>query len=226
TPVFVDDIFLKQYDLVITIGKTVIYCFALRIPIYCYDRFGGSGFITPENFDNNKIDNFSGRSIDKKLDGPSIYQEIIQNYAVSLKYLNFLYWTSREHFHFENNLSKILEFIPDIPIINIERFRSQHSLDERVYDIFLSRQREIEIYQEQNQNLYKEIRIIGDQNKNLIRDNENYQEQNQLIRDQNLNLARELECARSEVLFFSESNSWKITRPLRQIRKYITKFWK
>lgn len=194
TPVFVDDVFLKQYDLVITIGKTVIYCFALRIPIYCYDRFGGSGFITPQNFDKNMDCNFSGRGIDRKLDGPSIYQDIIYNYADALSFLNYLYIKSGEHFHFENNLSKVLEFIPDIPIINIERFRSQHSLDERLYDIFLSRQWDIEIYQEQN--------------------------------CLNLNLARELERARSEILFYSESKSWKITRPLRKIRKLITEVWK
>ena len=42
-PVFVDDVLLRKYDLVVSIGKTVVYCFALSVPVYCYDHFGGPG---------------------------------------------------------------------------------------------------------------------------------------------------------------------------------------
>ncbi|MHC4525837.1 MAG: glycosyltransferase family protein [Planctomycetota bacterium] len=41
TPKLVTPDVLKPYDLIITIGKTVQFCFAMRIPVYCYDRFGG-----------------------------------------------------------------------------------------------------------------------------------------------------------------------------------------
>jgi hypothetical protein len=49
--VFVDENVLKEFDLVITIGKTIFYCFAMKIPVYCYDHFGGPGYITPDNFE-------------------------------------------------------------------------------------------------------------------------------------------------------------------------------
>ena len=42
---------LSEYDLIITIGKTIQFCFAQGIPVYCYDRFGGPGYITKDNID-------------------------------------------------------------------------------------------------------------------------------------------------------------------------------
>ena len=50
SPKLVDAKLLKQYDLVITIGRTVQQCFALGVPVYVYDYFGGPGYITDENF--------------------------------------------------------------------------------------------------------------------------------------------------------------------------------
>lgn len=52
---------LLDYDAVVTIGKTVPYCLALQIPVFCYDHFGGPGWITAENVDVAAEYNFSGR---------------------------------------------------------------------------------------------------------------------------------------------------------------------
>lgn len=41
---------LSNYDLIITIGKTVQYALGLGIPIYEYDIYGGCGYITSENY--------------------------------------------------------------------------------------------------------------------------------------------------------------------------------
>ena len=37
----VDAPFLQEFDLVVTIGRTVQRCFACGVPVYCYDHFGG-----------------------------------------------------------------------------------------------------------------------------------------------------------------------------------------
>lgn len=36
---------LSQYDVVITIGKTVQYCLVMGVPVYIYDKFGGCGYL-------------------------------------------------------------------------------------------------------------------------------------------------------------------------------------
>lgn len=64
---------LDRYDCVVTIGKTVQYCLVQGIPVFIYDRFGGPGYLTAENYDQVARFNFSGR-----LDGgsPSLVEEI------------------------------------------------------------------------------------------------------------------------------------------------------
>jgi hypothetical protein len=52
---------LEQYDAIVTIGKTAISGIALQLPVYCYDHFGGSGWITLDNIERVAWHNFSGR---------------------------------------------------------------------------------------------------------------------------------------------------------------------
>lgn len=67
-------------DAVITIGRTVQYSLALGIPVYCYDRFGGPGWISPENIEKSSWFNFSGRCCNRKIAAEDIVHEIFSNY--------------------------------------------------------------------------------------------------------------------------------------------------
>lgn len=57
---------IQSTDLVISIGKSVQYSILSNTPVYCYDHFGGPGFINKENFDTANYYNFSGRGFGKK----------------------------------------------------------------------------------------------------------------------------------------------------------------
>lgn len=135
--VFVDGEFLEPYDLIISIGKTIFYGFALRIPVYCYDHFGGSGYITPENFIINRTHNFSGRGIDRNLNGEEILHDIFDNYENNLMNVDFLYEAAKVYFHLEKNLQKIIDLIQNLPVLDVQHFRDTHSLDKRVYGLIL-----------------------------------------------------------------------------------------
>jgi len=52
---------LGQFDLVITIGKTVQYCLVAGVPVYVYDHFGGPGYLNAENFESLAWRHFSAR---------------------------------------------------------------------------------------------------------------------------------------------------------------------
>lgn len=72
---------LAAHDVIVTIGKTVQYALAMGIAVYNYDHFGGSGYITPENIDEEEAHNFSGRSHFTKKTGAQIAHEIINDFA-------------------------------------------------------------------------------------------------------------------------------------------------
>ena len=75
---------LAWADCVVTIGKTVRYALASRLPVFLYDRFGGDGYLTADNYALNEAHNFSGRPAHRKLTGTAIADEIINSHA---------YWT-------------------------------------------------------------------------------------------------------------------------------------
>ena len=71
---------ISESDLVISIGKTVPYALAARIPVYVYDHFGGPGYLDAGNVETAARFNFSGKSA-RKLSGSEIAADVIENYA-------------------------------------------------------------------------------------------------------------------------------------------------
>lgn len=78
---------IKQYDMIITIGKTVQYGLLSNIPVYCYDHFGGPGFLNFENYEVAKYYNFSGRGFEKKT-AEEIVLEVRDNFQFSVDFFN------------------------------------------------------------------------------------------------------------------------------------------
>lgn len=108
--VLINDKVLNEYDLVITIGKTVQYCMALKIPVYVYDRFGGPGYLNEENFDMNRKYNFSGRKFEKK-SANELVNDIIQNFNCSLSNLDYIYNYALENFCLEKNFANVINMV-------------------------------------------------------------------------------------------------------------------
>lgn len=57
---------IQSADVVVSIGKTVQYALASMVPVYCYDHFGGPGYLNNKNFKLARDRNFSGRGFSKK----------------------------------------------------------------------------------------------------------------------------------------------------------------
>lgn len=107
---------LLNYDAVITIGKTVPYCFALKVPVYCYDHFGGPGWLNEDNFDLASQNNFSGRGFLKK-SPETIAHEIVNGYSESFVRLDMY----RNHAINHHNLGKNLELLFSQPRTNLPK---------------------------------------------------------------------------------------------------------
>jgi hypothetical protein len=109
---------LNNYNLIISIGKTVQYAIALNIPIYCYDQFGGPGFITQNNCEIALNHNFSGRGFSKKTTS-EIYNELI-SVSPNIEELNLLL---SNKFNLKKNILEVLTKInhlstPPIAIVD------------------------------------------------------------------------------------------------------------
>lgn len=105
----------RSCDAVLTIGKTVPYCLASRVPVYCYDHFGGPGWLDEGNFDLAGQNNFSGRGFFKKAP-KTIAFEIMHGYLGALGYLDAHASRAAASLHFRNNLEGLLARRIDLPI--------------------------------------------------------------------------------------------------------------
>lgn len=101
-----DDI--KRYDAVVSIGKTVQYSILSRRPVYCYDRFGGPGYLERDNFQKCEEFNFSGRGFSQKQ--PSeIADEIVSKFTDAQKYVASMSDRMLKRYTLEERVADILK---------------------------------------------------------------------------------------------------------------------
>jgi hypothetical protein len=139
---------LRNYDAVLTIGKTVPYCLALKIPVYCYDHFGGPGWLDEGNFDLAGQNNFSGRGFLKKTPG-TIVREMTGGYAGALGRLDAHAGRAASSLHLRRNLEHLLAQRSDFPIRKLRISDAmpalkQHAQYMRLVKVLRDRQAEIE----------------------------------------------------------------------------------
>lgn len=186
--VLINEDVLKKYDLVISIGKTVQFCMALKIPIYVYDRFGGPGYISNKNIDLCREYNFSGRMFEKK--SPiDLVNDILQNFENSLQNLDYLYNYALNFFCFEDNFEKILNMVlNDKKIVDLEviylkcsnkrynqifpkfyRYSFNNGYEEGKQEILKKITKELELYKNDNVILKNELKKVEKENLNYIK---------------------------------------------------------
>jgi hypothetical protein len=73
-------------DLVVSIGKTIPYAIAGRVPVYVYDRYGGPGYLDADNVHAAARFNFSGRCCERQLSAREIATEIITGYSTGVAF--------------------------------------------------------------------------------------------------------------------------------------------
>lgn len=114
--VLVDAKLLSRYDLVISIGRTCLDAFAGQIPLFCYDHFGGPGYINPAEIEIHAAQNFSGRSAPHKLETSELWEHICVGYAQAVADLQELRSWVIEHHSFDVHMDSLLEIVREAPI--------------------------------------------------------------------------------------------------------------
>jgi len=78
---------LGDCDALVTIGKSTQYALLARVPVYCYDIFGGPGWLNAAHFAKAEYYNFSGRCCGRKLAARDIAAELISGFAPAARFI-------------------------------------------------------------------------------------------------------------------------------------------
>lgn len=106
---------LSQHDVIVSIGKTVQYALAAGIPIYNYDHFGGSGYITLKNIETEHNSNFSGRSFFTKKSAEQIADEIMDGYGSAARQSGKLKLIAEQRYRSSRIMPRVLERLLERP---------------------------------------------------------------------------------------------------------------
>ncbi len=112
---------LSRYDVIISIGKTVQYALGMGIPVYNYDYFGGSGYITLQNYKKEEFHNYSGRSFKRKMSAKQIAQELVNNYFGVLSQVPALKEIAIKNYLLSTHIDKIMQILQQSPQTNISQ---------------------------------------------------------------------------------------------------------
>lgn len=106
--------FLGSYDLVVSIGQTAQMCFATKTPLYCYDNFGGPGYLDVSSLDAAEHFNYSGRHAPVKRTAEELFDDVVAGYAVNSKNLDVFYERALDHYAFEKLFDSFYKKLEDI----------------------------------------------------------------------------------------------------------------
>lgn len=203
---------IKEYDLVITIGKSVLYALYLKIPCLVYDHFGGDLFINKENIANSFDFNFSGRASRIKLSADEIHQYIKENFEENLKSLddnyNFVIQNCLLETNMKNILKKVYEKQVDFDSLYKKYGYLKNYTEAYVRDVFYrNNMHQIEL--SNNINNLEKISFLNKQVEDLNKEKDNFYKQ--MVEMNN------------EITKITNSKSWHLTKIFRGIYRVFNK---
>ena len=102
---------LAESDAVITIGKSVQYSLRSRRPVFCYDHFGGPGWLDGGSFSAAAAKNFSGRCSSRQMTAAELTATILNGYSKARDFTSTLPASELKKYLLENCVSNLLKKI-------------------------------------------------------------------------------------------------------------------
>lgn len=188
---------LNDYDVIISVGKTIFYSLAMGIPSYTYDEVCTEGYIYIDNYKKNLDNNMAYNLEYNKKTGKEIYKEVIEQYNNVCSQTKRLKEFARRDFYFDDLMDELINTIMSREEIDYEKLYNEYptlGYTARTYveDLAFSRKEIMRWYSKSIElgNLYQ------DEIKKTVSALENY--------DAIVN-----------------SNGWKMLERLRKLKKWI-----
>ena len=134
---FITPELLAQYDVVISIGKTIFYSLAIGIPSYTYDENVSIGYITMENIEENLKNNFANWNGYSPKKPEQIFSEIIGNYNKILQDSRPLKEFAFNTFRMDDLLNDICQKLEMAPEIDYEKLYEEYKTLEYTSSLYV-----------------------------------------------------------------------------------------
>lgn len=218
---------LSWADAVLTIGKSVQYAIASGRPVYCYDHFGGPGWLTNENFEDAEWHNFSGRSKETKRTDLEIVSEIIADYPDAAAAMDDIRRQVGDRY-------RLRLFLNDLVQDLATNHASVSVKDQRDWSK-IRKEADLEVYSSliiaREYGMHRALEVPEDdiRSQSIIRHIEAFQQIDDLLdkvseREYDLlESERRLALADAEISALHSSKSWRVTAPLRSIVRIMTR---
>jgi len=211
---------LLHYDAIITIGKSVQYCILSETPVFIYDQFGGPGWLTEINYTDAATYNFSGRCCAFKKTAEEIAEQLITEYKPAIASIQKIKKTCGYAYNLDSYIEKLIKsantrnrrqtISPKLAkMISREGIISRQSIQ-----FYRKLQTQAADMAAQNSDFSKQISNLAEQ---LSRLQTVLEKKDQTINNYQEEVAR-LEQSRHVII---SSNSWKLTKPLRVLRRSV-----
>lgn len=239
---------IRNFDAVITIGKSVQYSILSGIPVYVYDYFGGPGWLSIDNYQNAEDFNFSGRCCNRKLPGESIADEITNGYPKASEAIQIIKERCSSKYLLHNYVSEVLSlarqktqrsFTQELSslitregkicgeLINHLRLTYQQSilikrLEANLADMESLGARQLQEIEQKNvefDELSANFSAMQSTHNTLVR---TLRTQAETMRYEIRRLSKALTSAQHDLDLIHTSTSWKITKPLRFLKRALS----
>lgn len=128
---------IANSDVIISIGKSVQYALLSNTPIYCYDHFGGPGYLNTENFSKAKYFNFSGRGFSRK-DANTIASEVIDGFDDCMEFVANMSIDDKRPFRLSVFMSSLLSKVSltELSQKDIQSIRMSYPIEEKISEYY------------------------------------------------------------------------------------------
>lgn len=213
---------ISSYDAVISIGKSVQYSILCETPVYVYDRFGGPGWLNEINTTEAEKFNFSGRCCHRQLLPETIADEISKGYLDATLAIRKLKEAYSEKYTLGNYLTEIIKHATNKQNERQKRQVSLHTSNLIYREGLLSNQL-ISFYQttqNQSSEILRLVSNIETERVSFLHSHEELRISNEKRILEKTIIIDKLQQNLSEI---KKSTSWKITEPLRIIKKILSR---
>lgn len=220
TPLRVDADLVAGHDAVMSIGKTVQYGLCAGRAVFCYDHFGGPGWLTDQNVREARWHNFSGRGFTRR-SGHDLVAELRSGFARAQEFASARVDGSREDFGY----SRIVDDVAGLCGVAGVRaggpgpaeWRGYTAAHRTVGDFgvaFYSAEHQIADRSKDLDRRSTELRGWEERVASAEAEGNRLRMQAEAERAERLRLATEVEALHRTL-------SWRVTRPLRAVRRIL-----
>ncbi|WP_041757671.1 hypothetical protein [Psychrobacter arcticus] len=130
---------LHEFDCIISIGKTVQYALLANKAVYCYDHFGGPGYLNNDNYTDAQYNNFSGRGFGKKT-AKKIVREVIYGYEAENNFVKEI--RDKSIYQLELFFDRLLFLPPQIIDVTLQKIiHKSYPVEEKIAVFYRGKQK-------------------------------------------------------------------------------------